>query len=139
VPRKRCAEIAPHPCFGIPRSQYIRKWDNLHWDLDSPARFGLAATMDKKLYTRQQQILLELLRELRQGANLRQQDVADLIEEPQSFVVNTKSANVGSTFSNCARFATCLGLHWRNLRHDLTNVSPSNGQALQASPGSFTV
>lgn len=42
--------------------------------------------MDKKLYTRQQQILLELLRELRQGANLRQQDVADLIKEPQSFV-----------------------------------------------------
>jgi transcriptional regulator with XRE-family HTH domain len=42
--------------------------------------------MDKKLYTRQQQILLELLRELRQEAGLRQQDVADLINEPQSFV-----------------------------------------------------
>ncbi len=42
--------------------------------------------MDKKLYTRQQRILLELLRELRQEAGLRQQDVADLIEEPQSFV-----------------------------------------------------
>lgn len=42
--------------------------------------------MDKKLYTRQQEILLELLRELRHEARLRQQDVADLIEEPQSFV-----------------------------------------------------
>jgi len=42
--------------------------------------------MDKHLYTRQQEILLELLRETRQDADLRQQDVADRIEEPQSFV-----------------------------------------------------
>ncbi|MCA9071854.1 MAG: helix-turn-helix transcriptional regulator [Planctomycetaceae bacterium] len=42
--------------------------------------------MDKQLYTRQQQILLELLRETRHAAGLRQQDVAEQIEEPQSFV-----------------------------------------------------
>ena len=42
--------------------------------------------MDKKIYTAQQQVLLGLLRELRQEAELRQQDVADQIEEPQSFV-----------------------------------------------------
>jgi transcriptional regulator with XRE-family HTH domain len=47
--------------------------------------------MDKKLYTRQQAILLQLLRESRQEAGLRQQDVADIIKEPQSFVSKYES------------------------------------------------
>lgn len=42
--------------------------------------------MDKKLYSQNQEKLVELLRELRQKAGLRQQDLADKIEEPQSFV-----------------------------------------------------
>ena len=42
--------------------------------------------MDKKLYSQQQIALQTLLRELRQTAGLRQQDVADIIDEPQSFV-----------------------------------------------------
>jgi transcriptional regulator with XRE-family HTH domain len=60
-----------------------------HPDIQSLARS--AATMDKKLYTRQQAILLQLLRESRQEAGLRQQDVADLIKEPQSFVSKYES------------------------------------------------
>ena len=42
--------------------------------------------MDKKLYSGQQLKLLRLLRDLRHEVGLRQQDVADLIGEPQSFV-----------------------------------------------------
>lgn len=71
---------------GAASGQHIRNWDILHPDLQSPVRFRPAAAMDKNLYTRNQQILLELLRELRRDARLRQQEVADLIQEPQSFV-----------------------------------------------------
>lgn len=42
--------------------------------------------MDKKLYTHQQATLLNLLRKLRIDQGLRQQDVADALGEPQSFV-----------------------------------------------------
>jgi transcriptional regulator with XRE-family HTH domain len=42
--------------------------------------------MDKQLYTRNQLVLQKLLRELRKAAGLRQQQVADLLDEPQSFV-----------------------------------------------------
>jgi len=42
--------------------------------------------MDKKLYSKQQIALQRLLRELRHEANLRQEDVAAQIGEPQSFV-----------------------------------------------------
>ncbi len=42
--------------------------------------------MDKTLYSKHQQTLLGLLRELRQAAGLRQQELADAISEPQSFV-----------------------------------------------------
>lgn len=47
--------------------------------------------MDKKLYTRDQAVLQELLRELRTEAGLRQQDVAEQIGEPQSVVSKYES------------------------------------------------
>lgn len=47
--------------------------------------------MDKTLYSKRQLELRQLLRELRQKASLRQQDVADLIDEPQSFVSKYES------------------------------------------------
>jgi transcriptional regulator with XRE-family HTH domain len=47
--------------------------------------------MDKTLYTKGQLEFQRLLRELRQQAALRQQDVAELIDEPQSFVSKYES------------------------------------------------
>jgi transcriptional regulator with XRE-family HTH domain len=47
--------------------------------------------MDKTLYSRRQLEFQRLLRELRQEAGLRQQDVAELIDEPQSFVSKYES------------------------------------------------
>lgn len=47
--------------------------------------------MDKTLYNSGQQRFRELLRELRITAGLRQQDVANLIGEPQSFVSKYES------------------------------------------------
>lgn len=51
----------------------------------------LAGPMDKKLYSRNQRILLTLLREIRLEMGLRQQEVADRIQEPQSFVSKVES------------------------------------------------
>jgi ribosome-binding protein aMBF1 (putative translation factor) len=62
----------------------IRKWDILQWDLHFASEIG--SEMDKKLYSHQQAKLLELLRNLRVEQGLRQQDVADALGEPQSFV-----------------------------------------------------
>lgn len=47
--------------------------------------------MDKSLYSQRQVELQRLLRHLRKKADLRQQDVADLIGEPQSFVSKYES------------------------------------------------
>lgn len=47
--------------------------------------------MDKSLYSKHQTELQRFLRELRVAAGLRQQDVADLIQEPQSFVSKYES------------------------------------------------
>jgi transcriptional regulator with XRE-family HTH domain len=42
--------------------------------------------MDKGLFSKNQIKLQQLLRELREDVGLRQQDMADQLEEPQSFV-----------------------------------------------------
>jgi ribosome-binding protein aMBF1 (putative translation factor) len=47
--------------------------------------------MDKTLYNKGQVEFRKLLRELREAAGLRQQDVAELIDEPQSFVSKYES------------------------------------------------
>ncbi len=47
--------------------------------------------MDKTLYSRRQLEFRRLLKELRQGAGLRQQDIAASIDEPQSFVSKYES------------------------------------------------
>ena len=47
--------------------------------------------MDKSTLTSEQTALQELLRQLRQDAGLRQQDLADRIGEPQSFVSKYES------------------------------------------------
>ena len=47
--------------------------------------------MEKNLYTRRQKVLLSLLRDLRMEADLRQEDVAERIGRPQSFVSKYES------------------------------------------------
>ena len=47
--------------------------------------------MDKQLYSRNQAMLQQLLRELRSEAGLRQQQVADELDEPQSFISKYES------------------------------------------------
>ena len=47
--------------------------------------------MEKNIYTQRQRILLELLREIRRKAKLRQEDVAAQLDRPQSFVSKYES------------------------------------------------
>ncbi|WP_339687962.1 helix-turn-helix transcriptional regulator [Gimesia maris] len=47
--------------------------------------------MKKNLYTQRQSILLDLLRKTRKGAGLRQDDVAERLGRPQSFVSKYES------------------------------------------------
>jgi transcriptional regulator with XRE-family HTH domain len=47
--------------------------------------------MEKNLYTGRQRVLLKLLRELREAAGLRQEDVATRLKRPQSFVSKYES------------------------------------------------
>jgi len=47
--------------------------------------------MDKSIFSPEQQALQRVLRQLRLGADLRQEDLADLLQEPQSFVSKYES------------------------------------------------
>ena len=47
--------------------------------------------MEKNLYTGRQAIILRLLRSVRKEADLRQKDVAEILDRPQSFVSKYES------------------------------------------------
>lgn len=47
--------------------------------------------MEKNLYTARQAVLLGLLRSVRKDADIRQEDVAKVLERPQSFVSKYES------------------------------------------------
>jgi transcriptional regulator with XRE-family HTH domain len=47
--------------------------------------------MEKSIFTPEQRILLDLLRQIRHGAGLRQEDMAARLNEPQSFVSKYES------------------------------------------------
>ena len=49
------------------------------------------APMKKSLFTPEQEALQRVLQQLRHAANLRQEDVADRLDEPQSFVSKYES------------------------------------------------
>jgi transcriptional regulator with XRE-family HTH domain len=47
--------------------------------------------MDKSIFTPEQEILQQVLRQLRLGMGLRQEDIAERLNEPQSFVSKYES------------------------------------------------
>jgi transcriptional regulator with XRE-family HTH domain len=66
--------------------------------------------MDKSLYSKRQLELQQLLRELRQSAGLRQQDVAERIDEPQSFVSKYESGERRLDVLELRELCQCLGI-----------------------------
>lgn len=66
--------------------------------------------MDKKLYSKNQESLQNLLRELRKDAGLRQQDLADLIDESQSFVSKIESGERRLDILELRQLCVALGM-----------------------------
>lgn len=70
--------------------------------------------MEKNLYTQRQKILLEMLREARQDAGLYQQDVAQALERPQSFVSKYESGERRLDILELRDVCQVLGLSLRD-------------------------
>jgi transcriptional regulator with XRE-family HTH domain len=51
----------------------------------------VAGRMDKQIFSKEQKVLVAYLREIRQKASLRQEDVAEQLKRPQSFVSKYES------------------------------------------------
>lgn len=66
--------------------------------------------MDKTLYSQRQLTLQRLLREFRSKAGLRQQDVAEQIDEPQSFVSKYESGERRLDILELRELCACLGI-----------------------------
>lgn len=63
--------------------QNIRSWDALS--------IMISTSMEKSIFTPQQRALQQVLRQLRLGAGLRQEDLAERLDEPQSFISKYES------------------------------------------------
>jgi transcriptional regulator with XRE-family HTH domain len=66
--------------------------------------------MDKSTLTREQGVLQTLLRQLRQEANLRQQDLAERIGEPQSFISKYESGERRLDIVELRQICSAIGI-----------------------------
>lgn len=71
------------------------------------------STMEKSIYTVQQEKLQELLRALREEAGLRQVDLANLLEEPQPFVSRYERGERRLDILELRKICTVLGVKLR--------------------------
>lgn len=82
--------------------------------------------MKKNLYTQRQRILLELLRETRKEAGLRQDDVADRLGRPQSFVSKYESGerrlDILELYDVCGALGVTLNDFMKKLLKKLANA-----------------
>lgn len=75
--------------------------------------------MDRNALRRDRDALLCLLRGLRQEAGLRQQDLADLLGEPQSFVSKYESGERRLDVLELRRICAAMGLPMSKLLDEL--------------------
>lgn len=82
--------------------------------------------MKKNLYTQRQRILLELLRETRKEAGLRQDDVAERLGRPQSFVSKYESGerrlDILELYDVCGALGVTLNDFMKKLLKKLANA-----------------
>ena len=82
--------------------------------------------MKKNLYTQRQRILLELLRETRKEAGLRQDDVAERMGRPQSFVSKYESGerrlDILELYDVCGALGVTLNDFMKKLLKKLANA-----------------
>jgi transcriptional regulator with XRE-family HTH domain len=79
----------------------------LNWDVESLAK---SSDMEKSLYTAKQKVFLALLRQVRQEAGLRQEDVAKKLRKPQSFVSKVESGERRLDVLEARELCVVLGL-----------------------------
>ena len=81
--------------------------------------------MKKNLYTHRQRILLDLLRKIRKDAGLRQDDVAERLGRPQSFVSKYESGerrlDILELYDVCGAIGVTLNDFVKQLQVNLTN------------------
>ena len=65
--------------------------------------------MGRTLYTQEQRLLVALLRELREEAGLRQVDVADALDRPQSYVSKYEAGDRRLDFVELHAITQALG------------------------------
>ena len=79
--------------------------------------------MEKNLYTKRHETLLQLLRDIRLEADLRQEDVAERLEKPQSFVSKYESGerrlDILELFDTCAAIGISLSEFVERLEAEL--------------------
>jgi transcriptional regulator with XRE-family HTH domain len=74
--------------------------------------------MDKAIHTAEQGVLCGLLRLYRENAGLRQTDVAERLDEPQSFVSKYESGERRLDLVELHQVCTALGVSLRDLTED---------------------
>jgi transcriptional regulator with XRE-family HTH domain len=95
--------------------------------------------MDKSIFTPEQIILQGLLRQIRLGAGLRQEDLAERLEEPQSFVSKYESGERRLDLIELRQICQAVGVTLLELvrRYEEQIQSCAPTQNLSDSPKSF--
>lgn len=78
--------------------------------------------MDKSLFTAEQRKLQELLRQVRLGAGLRQQDLAKKLAQPQSFVSKYESGERRLDLLELRQICAAVGVPLREFVERLENA-----------------
>jgi transcriptional regulator with XRE-family HTH domain len=96
-------------------------------------------SMDKSIFTPEQIILQGLLRQIRLGAGLRQEDLAERLEEPQSFVSKYESGERRLDLIELRQICQAVGVTLLELvrRYEEQIQSCAPTQNLSDSPKSF--
>lgn len=81
--------------------------------------------MDKAIYSAEQQRLIALLRSYRQHAGLRQTQVAELLDVPQSFVSKYESGDRRLDLIELRQVCAALGVSLAQLVADLDATEPT--------------
>ncbi len=92
---------------------HIRDWDIRQPDI----AFRL---MDKSIYSRRQERLQQLLRDVRSEAGLRQVDLAERLGQPQSFVSKYESGERRLDVLELLHVCECCGITLSDFMHRFT-------------------
>jgi transcriptional regulator with XRE-family HTH domain len=98
--------------------------------------------MEKSIYTPEQEALQSVLRQLRLGAGLRQEDLADRLHEPQSFVSKYESGERRLDLIELRQICDALGVPLLELvtrfEEQLRSCNPTATSSVSRKPSGQT-